>query len=196
MNSELPSGQLFGKFLNSQTSFLGCSMSQDMRVAQGPAGIWEKMSSFLHNYSLCILLCLRWNIWCWLLSNPSCWMDSRCPSLVWEFSCKCLATGRGREDTASLISFNWGSGSQKAAGRDFSCCANSSSPLTSGSILFCSPVFTVKLLALEEGKGRKQVASRFRYFNCRKCLNYRPVWSRQVLFITRCIILPWTLSII
>lgn len=196
MNSGLPSGRLFGKFLNSQTSFLGCSMSQGICIAQGPAGNREKLSSFLHSYSLCILLCLCWNIWYWLLSNPSCWMDSCCPSLVWEFLCKHLAIGRGREDAASLISFNWWSGSQKVAGWDFSCCANSLSPLTSGSILFCSPVFTVKLLALEEGKGRKQVASTFRYFNCRKYLNYRPVWSRQVLFITRCIMHPWTLSII
>lgn len=170
-------------------------MSWDKHTAL--VGIWDKLRSFLHSCSLCFSLYLCCNIWCWLLSNPSCWMDSCCPKPVWELPCKWQGEGeRGREDFASLISFNWGAGSWKATDRDFSCCANFSSPLISGSILFCSPVFTVKLKALGEGKGRKQVASRFRYFNCRRCLNYRPVWSRQVFFITGCIMKPWTLSII
>lgn len=196
MNSRLSPEQLFGKFLSSQTNFLGCCIPQGMCLAQRPMGNWEKMSNFLHSYSLCTLLCLGYNIWYWLLSNPNCWMDCCFPSLVWEFPHKHLATERGRDDAASLISFNWGAGSWKVAGPDFSCCAKFLSPLKSGSILFCSPVFTVKLLAFQKGKGRKQVASRFRYFNCRKCFKCRPVWSWQVLFVTRCIMHPWTLSII
>lgn len=170
-------------------------MSQHMHIAQQLVGDWEKLRSLLHNCSLCFLLCLCCNIWYWLLSNPGCWMDSCCPNLVWEFPRKCLLQMGEEEDSASLISFNWGAGSQKVASQDLNCWANSSSPL-SGSILFCSPVFTVKLKALGEGKDRKQVVSRVRYFNCRKCLNYRPVWSWQVLFVIRCIMHPWTLSII
>lgn len=123
-------------------------------------------------------------------------MDSCCSSLVWEFPRKLLPPGE--EERILLLSsvLIEGLGAEKWLAQTSAVVQILLSPLKSGSILFCSPVFTVKLLAFQKGKGRKQMASRFRYFNCRKCLKCRAVQSRQVCFITRCIMHPCTPSII
>lgn len=102
-------------------------------------------------------------------------MDSCCSSLVWEFPRKLLPPGE--EERILLLSsvLIEGLGAEKWLAQTSAVVQILLSRLKSGSILFCSPVFTVKLLAFQKGKDRKQMASRFRYFNCRKCLKCRAV---------------------